>query len=79
MNKPEYFTDSPVHPGEHLRETIEELGITQTELARRMGMSRKVLNEIINGKAPVTAKTSILLERVLVLTALFTPSSLTPK
>ena len=65
MNNKEFFTDSPVHPGEHLRETIELLGISQTKLANRIGLSRKVINEIISGKAPITPKTSILLERVI--------------
>ena len=65
MNNHEFITDSPIHPGEHLRETIEEIGITQTDLANKMGLSRKVLNEIVNGKAPITTQTAISLERVL--------------
>jgi HTH-type transcriptional regulator / antitoxin HigA len=65
MNNTPSYTDSPVHPGTHLKETIDELGITQTILANRIGLSRKVINEIIAGKAPITANTAILLERVL--------------
>jgi plasmid maintenance system antidote protein VapI len=38
--------------------------MTQRELALRTGMAPKTINEIINGKAPITPATSILLERV---------------
>ena len=48
-----------------LAETIEYLGITQTELARRMGRPLKTINEIIQGKSAVTADTALELERVL--------------
>jgi HTH-type transcriptional regulator/antitoxin HigA len=44
---------------------LEELGINQTALSNRIGLSRKVINEIITGKAPITATTAIFLERVL--------------
>jgi addiction module HigA family antidote len=52
-------------PGVMLAETIEYLGITQTELARRMGRPIKTINEIIQAKAAVTADTALELERVL--------------
>ena len=59
--KPDYA--SP--PGETLAETIEAMGLTQSELARRMGRPIKTINEIIQGKAAVTADTALELERVL--------------
>ncbi|MCK5148928.1 HigA family addiction module antidote protein [bacterium] len=65
MNKPNHYTDIPVHPGEHLKDTLKELDLSQTQLANRIGLSRKVVNSILNGKAPITPSTSILLERVL--------------
>jgi addiction module HigA family antidote len=52
-------------PGEMLAETIEYLGITLTEPARRMGRPLKTINEIVQGKAAVTAVTALELERVL--------------
>ncbi len=58
---PDYATP----PGDMLAETIEYLGITQTELARRMDRPIKTVNEIIQGKAALTADTSLELERVL--------------
>jgi HTH-type transcriptional regulator/antitoxin HigA len=52
-------------PGSTLLETIEALGMTQAELAQRMGRPVKTVNEIINGKASITPDTALQLERVL--------------
>lgn len=65
--KPDYA--SP--PGATLAETIEAMGLTQTELARRMGRPIKTINEIIQGKAALTADTALELERVLGVPAAF--------
>jgi HTH-type transcriptional regulator/antitoxin HigA len=59
-----YEPDYAVAPGATLQETIESLGMTQRELALRTGMAPKTINEIINGKAPITPDTAVLLERV---------------
>ncbi|MFN7564746.1 MAG: HigA family addiction module antitoxin, partial [Prosthecobacter sp.] len=53
-------------PGETLAETLDAMGLTQSELARRMGRPIKTINEIIQGKAAITADTALELERVLV-------------
>jgi addiction module HigA family antidote len=63
--KPSFNPDYAAPPGEMLAETIDYLGITQTELARRMGRPLKTINEIIQAKAAVTADTALELERVL--------------
>jgi HTH-type transcriptional regulator/antitoxin HigA len=52
-------------PGETLQETIEALGMTQVDLAERMGRPKKTINEIVQGKAAITAETALQLERVL--------------
>jgi addiction module HigA family antidote len=62
---PTFNPDYASPPGDMLAETIEYLGITQTELARRMGRPLKTINEIIQGKSAVTADTALELERVL--------------
>ena len=67
----EYIPDSVSAPGETLQETIEALGMSQAELAERTGQSKKMINEIIKGKAPITPKMSIELERVLGVPATF--------
>ncbi len=61
----QYVPDSASPPGETLLETIETLGMTQADLADRTGRSKKMINEIIKGKAPITPKMAIDLERVL--------------
>lgn len=58
-------------PGETLAETLEAMGLTQTELAKRMQRPIKTINEIIQGKAALTADTSLELERVLGIPASF--------
>lgn len=52
------------HPGDHIAEYIETMGISQAEAARRLGMTAKHLSTIINKKASVIAFTAIKLERV---------------
>ena len=61
----EFNPDYAVHPGEVLGERLAAYGMSQTELARRIGMSTKTLSQIVNSKAPVTPETAIQLERVL--------------
>ncbi len=55
----------PTHPGEILKEEIEYRGISQRKLAERMGISYSVLNEILNGRRPVTEKTAMMFEAAL--------------
>lgn len=50
-------------PGETLKETLEELGIPQADLARRTGLSTKHINQVIQGTAPLSPDTALLLER----------------
>lgn len=63
--------DFIVTPGDTLLETIESLDITQAELARRTGRTVKLINEIIKGKAPISAETAIQLDKVLGIPASF--------
>ena len=51
-------------PGDTLAEHIEYTGMTQAELAERMGRPKKTINEIIQGKAQITPETALQLERV---------------
>lgn len=55
----------PTHPGEVLKDEIEERGITQRQLADRMGLTYSVVNEILNGHRPLTPKTALMFEVVL--------------
>ncbi len=55
----------PTHPGEVLKDEIEERGVTQRQLARSMGLTYSVVNEILNGRRPLTAKTALMFEAAL--------------
>lgn len=55
----------PTHPGELLKEEIEYRGIAQNRLAKRLGMSYKVLNDILNKRRPLTTTKAMLFEAAL--------------
>jgi len=62
--------DEPPHPGELLREdVIAELGLSVTETAERLGMSRVAFSRVLNGKAAVSPDLAIRLEMAGVSTA----------
>ena len=53
----------PIHPGKFLKEALEELGTSQAEFARAIGMSPMRISHIINGTRPVTAELALLFGR----------------
>ncbi len=56
----------PTHPGEILlEEFLRPLGISQSEAARRRGVSVNRLNELIRGKRGITAETALKLAKLL--------------
>ena len=56
----------PTHPGEILREDVlPALGLTQGQLAERLGVSRLTVSEILHEKRGVTADMAIRLGRLL--------------
>jgi len=67
----EYRPDEVSPPGASLLDTLEALGMTQADLAARMGRPKKTINEIIKGKAIITAQTALQLEKVLGVSASF--------
>jgi HTH-type transcriptional regulator/antitoxin HigA len=67
----EYFPDHVSPPGETLQELLDQIGMTQAELAERTGRPRKTINEIIKGTAAITPDTALQLERVLGVPATF--------
>lgn len=66
-----YQPDFVTPPGATLRETLEATGMSQNELAERMGRPIKTISEIINGKTQITSETAIQLENVLGIPASF--------
>ncbi|MFB3924301.1 MAG: HigA family addiction module antitoxin [Terriglobia bacterium] len=70
-----YEPDSVTPPGEMLEEKLQEIGMSQAELAERIGRTKKTVNEIIKGKAPLLPETAMQLERVLGVPARFWASA----
>jgi addiction module HigA family antidote len=56
--------DYAVAPGESLRETIADLGMSQVEFAQRMGLTVQSLSRILKGDQPITYDTARKLELV---------------
>ena len=56
---------APTHPGDTLREIVlPELGISQTEMARRLGVSRQTLIRLLNASQAVTPEMALRLGKV---------------
>lgn len=64
MTKQNLHSDLAISPGEYLLEVLEELGMNQADLARRMGRPMQSINEIINGHKSITPETALQLEQV---------------
>ncbi len=56
---------TPVHPGKVLQDELEEIGLTQTGLAKHIGVMAKTVNEICRGKRGVSADMAMKLSRAL--------------
>ncbi|VXB11340.1 HigA family addiction module antitoxin [Plantibacter sp. T3] len=57
-------TNYAVAPGEYLAEWLDDTATTQQDAANLLGCSRKLVNEIVNGRAPVSSDTALKLERL---------------
>lgn len=54
---------NPPHPGETLREDVlPELGLTVTEAAKQIGVSRVALSRVLNGRAAISPEMALRLE-----------------
>ena len=58
-----YEPDYATPPGWTLQEVLDERSMNQADLARRTGLSPKLVSQIVNGRAPITAATAVRLER----------------
>lgn len=67
----QFNPDYAVPPGETLVETLDALGMSQVELAKRTGRPVKTINEIVSGKTGITPDTALQFERVLGVPASF--------
>lgn len=60
----EIHSDLAIPPGEFLAEVLEDLGMSQADLARRMGRPAQAINEIVKGSKSLTPETALQLEQV---------------
>jgi addiction module HigA family antidote len=66
-----YLPDTISHPGETLREKLEELGMSLKELALRTGQPEKTISFILNGESGITPDMAVRFEDVLKVPARF--------
>ena len=56
---------NPPHPGEILKEfCVEALDLTVTDAARALGVSRKTLSTLLNGRAGISPEMALRLSKV---------------
>jgi addiction module HigA family antidote len=54
---------APIHPGEFLREILQERNLSQAGFARIVGMAPMRISHVIKGSRPVTAELALLFGR----------------
>ena len=55
---------NPPHPGLSVRhDCLEPLGLSVTEAARKLGISRKQLSDIVNGRSGISPEMAIRLDK----------------
>ena len=55
----------PIHPGEILlEEFMKPYGMTQTDIAKRIGVSRKHISELVNGRKGISTDMALRLSRL---------------
>ncbi len=65
------ITGGPVHPGEHLAEFLQELGISQYRLSRAIGVPPIRINDIVHCRRSITADTALRIGKALGMTPEF--------
>ncbi len=58
----------PIHPGEHLVEIMDELGITQYRLAKTIGVPPIRIHNIVHRRRSITADTALRIGQALGMT-----------
>jgi addiction module HigA family antidote len=55
---------NPIHPGRIMKhDCLEPLGLTVTDAARALGVTRQALNNVVNGKGGISPEMAIRLEK----------------
>lgn len=53
-----------IHAGEFLEDALDEYNMSQADLAERTGLSKKIINDIVKGRNPITHSTAFKLSKV---------------
>ena len=56
---------NPPHPGELLKDSVDELGLSVAEAAKGLGITRQQLYNVINGKSAITPEMAVRIEKAL--------------
>jgi HTH-type transcriptional regulator / antitoxin HigA len=67
----QYFPETVTHPGETLREKLEEIEMGSKEFAIRTGKPEKTISEVLNGNSSITPEMAVQFEKVLKIPANF--------
>ncbi|MGM0365888.1 MAG: HigA family addiction module antitoxin [Actinomycetota bacterium] len=70
-NKNQFKPSIAIPPGETLKEVLEDRNLKQVDFCKRLGLSEKMISQIINGIAPITPQTALKFESVLEIPASF--------
>jgi addiction module HigA family antidote len=62
---------NPNHPGDIIRDCLDELGVNVTDGAKALGVTRATLSRLINRKAGISAEMAVRLEKAIGSTAGF--------
>ena len=62
---------NPNHPGDIIRDCLDELGVSVTDGAEALGVTRAALSRVINRRAGVSAEMAVRLEKAMGSTAGF--------
>jgi addiction module HigA family antidote len=57
---------NPAHPGELIRDNIDDLGLSVSEAAKGLGVTRQQLHNVISGRSAITPEMAVRLEKQLV-------------
>ena len=56
---------NPSHPGDIIRDCLDELGVNVTDGAKALGVTRAALSRVLNRKAAVSAEMAVRLEKAI--------------
>jgi len=56
---------NPPHPGELVKDNVDELGLSIAEAAKGLGVTRQQLYNVVNGKSAITPEMAVRLEKAL--------------